>query len=239
MRVAANLEKKAAPDAAGERSRAPKRNLASRLDRLACGRRDRAYHRRGVAPERAKRGDARRNREAVIEAAIELLAKEPDASMKEIADASELGRTTVYRHFSTRDDLFREMLGQALTHTWGVAEGIFAKDERVEPTLRELSGQLVEIGARYRFLLGYRGAPALQDSRTSTENPIKAYFEGAQARGEIRSEVPLHWVMSSFQALSLVAMQDLAAGMQSQEETAALLADSLIALLVSRNGLRP
>jgi AcrR family transcriptional regulator len=192
-----------------------------------------------VAPERAKRGDARRNREAVIEAAIELLAKEPDASMKEIADASALGRTTVYRHFSTRDDLFREMLGLAVAHTWGVAAAIFAKKEPIEPTLKELSGELVEIGARYRFLLGYQGAPALQDARTAIQNPIKTYFEQAQGRGEIRPEIPLHWVMSSFQALSLVAMQDLAAGMQGQAETAALLADSLIALLVSRNGDEP
>lgn len=186
-----------------------------------------------------QREDARRNREAVIEAALELLARNPDASMKEIADASALGRTTVYRHFPTRDDLFGAMLAHAVEHTWEIAGAIFAKDGPFEPTLRELSAAMVDVGVRFRFLVGYQDTTALQDSRTSSENPIGSYFARAQAGGEIRGDLPLHWVMSSFQALSLVAMQDFAAGRQDRAATADLLAESLLALLVSPDGERP
>src|SRR3954447_18126870 len=49
--------------------------------------------------------DARRNRRTVLDAAVALLAERPQETMQEIADASGLGRTTVYRHFPRRQDL--------------------------------------------------------------------------------------------------------------------------------------
>ena len=52
------------------------------------------------------RADARRNREAVIEAARRVMAmKGLDAQMDEIAREAGVGVGTVYRHFPTKDDL--------------------------------------------------------------------------------------------------------------------------------------
>ena len=57
-------------------------------------------------PERSLRADARRNREAVIVAAMRLFADEGlDAQMPEVAKAAKVGVGTVYRHFPTKDDL--------------------------------------------------------------------------------------------------------------------------------------
>jgi AcrR family transcriptional regulator len=177
------------------------------------------------------REDARRNRLAVIDGAIDLLARNPDASMQEIADASGLGRTTVYRHFPTRDDLFAALLDRALAQSWEVANEVFARDLPFEATVRELCAALVDAGVGYRFLLSYGNPPALETSRTAAENPIMGWFRAAKDRGEIRADLPLHWVMSCFQALALVAMQDYAAGRQGRERTAELLSESVLALL--------
>ncbi len=55
---------------------------------------------------RAQRADARRNREAIVEAARELMATDgTDAQMDDIARAAGVGVGTVYRHFPTKDDL--------------------------------------------------------------------------------------------------------------------------------------
>ncbi len=166
----------------------------------------------------------------MIEAALRLLAENPDASMQEIADASGLGRTTVYRHFPTRDDLFSALLAHALRQSWDVAVGVFERGLPFEDTVRELSLVMVDAGVDYRFLFSYGNPTALQVSRTAPENPMLAWFRAAQQRGEMRADLPLHWVMSCFQALSLVAMQDFASGRQSREETAELLAASILAL---------
>jgi AcrR family transcriptional regulator len=57
-------------------------------------------------PNRAQRSDARRNRERVIAAARELLARDGlDAQMEEIARAAGVGVGTVYRHFATKEEL--------------------------------------------------------------------------------------------------------------------------------------
>jgi AcrR family transcriptional regulator len=66
-------------------------------------------HADGRAPKRGaaatRRADARRNEAAIAEAAMRVLAQQPQASMAEIAEASGLGRATLYRHFRNRSEL--------------------------------------------------------------------------------------------------------------------------------------
>jgi serine phosphatase RsbU (regulator of sigma subunit) len=66
-----------------------------------------------AAPERRRRSDAALNRAKIINAARRLLADNVDASMRAIADAAGLGRGTVHRHFSTREELMDAVRRQA------------------------------------------------------------------------------------------------------------------------------
>ena len=60
--------------------------------------------------ERPLRADARRNREAVLEAAREAFAEEGlEAQMDEIAARAGVGVGTVYRHFPTKDALIEAL----------------------------------------------------------------------------------------------------------------------------------
>ena len=62
--------------------------------------------RKPLKPERKTRTDAQRNRERILEAAKEIFTRRgADASMDEIARLAEVGPGTLYRHFSTRDEL--------------------------------------------------------------------------------------------------------------------------------------
>jgi AcrR family transcriptional regulator len=62
---------------------------------------------------RALRADARRNREAVIDAAKMLFAEKGlDAQMPDVAKAAQVGVGTVYRHFPTKDHLIAAIAAQ-------------------------------------------------------------------------------------------------------------------------------
>lgn len=183
-----------------------------------------------------QRTDALRNREAVLDAALDLLAVDPGASMQDIADASELGRSTVYRHFPTRDELFAALQGVAVEHARQEAEQVFESGEPFEATVRALSATMLETGIRYRFMLSTEIAVSreLQVARRRPDSPIRTYFEECQERGEIRDDLPVDWIMSSFQALSLVAMEDHRDGRRTFEDAIGCLAESLIGMLSPR-----
>ena len=55
---------------------------------------------RGTAP-RAQRADARRNIAAILDAATDCLARDPEMSIADIAAAAGVGRITLYGHFKT------------------------------------------------------------------------------------------------------------------------------------------
>ncbi|MFC9916945.1 TetR/AcrR family transcriptional regulator [Agromyces binzhouensis] len=57
------------------------------------------------AGRRSRRRDAAQNREALLNAAVVILATEPDASLEAVAAAAGLSRRALYGHFSGRDEL--------------------------------------------------------------------------------------------------------------------------------------
>jgi AcrR family transcriptional regulator len=52
-----------------------------------------------------KRSDARRNRDAILAAALVALTEAPDASLNAIAKRAGVANATLYRHFPTREEL--------------------------------------------------------------------------------------------------------------------------------------
>jgi AcrR family transcriptional regulator len=58
-----------------------------------------------TGPSELKRSDARRNRDAILAAALVALTESPDASLNAIAKRAGVANATLYRHFPTRAEL--------------------------------------------------------------------------------------------------------------------------------------
>lgn len=65
----------------------------------------------------------RKTREAIFEAFSELLMRNSysQITVQEIIDAADVGRTTFYSHFPTKDDLLREMCAEMFEHVFSEA----------------------------------------------------------------------------------------------------------------------
>src|SRR4051794_32209987 len=56
------------------------------------------------------RADAQRNRGGILQATVDALRKDPDASVAQIAAEAGVGRMTLYGHFRTRPELLEAAL---------------------------------------------------------------------------------------------------------------------------------
>jgi AcrR family transcriptional regulator len=165
------------------------------------------------------RSDARRNRRTVLDAAVALLAQRPQATMQEVAEASGLGRTTVYRHFPRRQDLIDALFAEVIRDAADtIAEALRTAGSAGE-LLCELGPRFIAIGDRYRFI---DARPDLRDRALrpidDVTNPLEAYFTEAQARGELRDDLPVTWILTTLRGLGVVAMVEVNAGRMTVEQ---------------------
>lgn len=70
-----------------------------------------------IATARPLRADAKRNREAIVAAALEVFERDGvNTSLDRIATVAGVGNATLYRNFPTRDDLLFEVLRDGIAH---------------------------------------------------------------------------------------------------------------------------
>ncbi len=173
------------------------------------------------APKR-RRADAERNITSIINAALEALASDPDASMAEIARRAGVVRATVYMHFPTRESL----LDAVMEHATGlVADAIRgAEPDRGEP--KEALERVIR--ATWKQLSQFHSVLGINISRLSAKElrrrhlPMTTQFipllERGQAEGAFRSDVSALWLIAVVRAIVHVASTELQAGRLSEAE---------------------
>jgi AcrR family transcriptional regulator len=146
-----------------------------------------------VSSATSSRRDARRNHERLLSEAKALFAERGiDAPLDELASRAGVGAGTVYRHFPTRDALFRELYDQAITMFHDLAPEIVGGEtgwrsielflERLSewvattPYLPELMRRVAEQDPDYRPGLEFEAA-------------LDGVVERAKAEGALRSDV--------------------------------------------------
>ena len=185
-----------------------------------------------TAPPRA---DARRNREAVLEAAVRLLGERPDASMQEVADASGVGRTTVYRHFPNRDELVKGLFMRVVNESMAMSWRLVEQDPHAADLYRQMGREALEITYRYRFLRAHNDM--LEDALTEAgvglpNDPMVDYLTRAQERGELRDDMPAQWLFSIAHVVITEAVDQAADGDLDPARAGELAGETLVAAFV-------
>lgn len=150
-----------------------------------------------VAAPRARRADAQRNLDALLEAAKAVFAESGvDAPIREIAARAGVGVGTVYRHFPQRSDLVQGVFRREVDATADAAPGIVAAAGAPDEALARWLLRFTD------FVATKRGLAAALHSGDPAFDSLPAYFSGrlgptlqsllnaAAAAGQIRLDVP-------------------------------------------------
>jgi AcrR family transcriptional regulator len=166
-------------------------------------------------PARERRADARRNVAAILDAALLCLARDPDASVGDIAQAAGVGRVTLYGHFKSRADLVDAVLARTVERAHAVLD---ATDTAGDPrrALTRLAASSWQIVDQFRSVLlaAQRELPA-ERIRTRHDwilGRLQAVIDRGQAAGVFRTDLPEGWLISISYSVMHAAAEDCAAG---------------------------
>lgn len=174
--------------------------------------------------------DADATRRALVETATRLLVKNRGVSTGEIAAAAGVGRTTLHRHFATRDDLVRAV-GLAALDRSEAALPAAALEGDVEAALLRVAVALTPLGPSLAFLLAEASLTSDPEVRARTERalaPLAALVERARAEGLVGAGVPGEWVVDAFFGLLLTAWEGVANGTLAPRAAPRLVVDTLL-----------
>jgi TetR/AcrR family transcriptional regulator, mexCD-oprJ operon repressor len=179
---------------------------------------------------RTQRADARRNVAAILDAATECLARDPEMSIAGIAAAAGVGRITLYGHFSTRAELIDAVMIRTIEHADAILD---ATDTGGDPAgalarLVSASWQIV-----YQFsnilLAAQRELPAerIRGVHDPILRRVQSLIRRGQRAGTFRTDLPEHWLATTAFSLMHAAAADAAAGRIKPGEAADLITATL------------
>ena len=125
------------------------------------------------------RSDARRNRDAILAAALESLTESPDASLNAIAKRAGVANATLYRHFPTREDLVLATYDNEVSKLVDAAEQLLRKQAPID-ALRSWVERLARYAVTKHGLgdaLRKATSPGSDLSSTSTYDAIVAALD--------------------------------------------------------------
>jgi AcrR family transcriptional regulator len=175
-----------------------------------------------------RRADAERSVAAILDAAVDVLADRPEASMADIAAAAGVARQTVYAHYASREALLGAVADRALARTVAAIDD--AEPERGPPP--EALGRLVrawwqsvERHARVLEALAaaFPGTAEVHDFHAPILERLERLVRRGQDSGDFDPRLPPRWVATAFLALTHAAAEQVAAGRMSADDARAAL----------------
>jgi AcrR family transcriptional regulator len=189
---------------------------------------------------RALRADAERSVRAILEAAEQVLADDPGASMEQIGEVAGLTRTTVHRRFANRKSLMDAL---AISAKQQLADAIEAGNPDSAPALvalHRVTANVLKTKNAWRFTLG----SPLADTSAAAEiwDGINArcldLLTRAQREGLLHPDADLEWTRQVYYALMSEALQRFPEGEDPDASTTDALATLVIDTLLYGTGRR-
>lgn len=161
----------------------------------------------------------------IIEAALAVFARRPLATMEQVAEAANVGRATLFRHFSGKKALMRELSIEASRRCQEALLPLARGDGPAMDRLARAVEALIPLGAAFHFLTyepWHTDDEALKKSTRTYLEEWRLLLEQAQTAGGIDPELPLSWTVTTLDVLLYGAWDSISNGEIAPKRAAAL-----------------
>jgi TetR/AcrR family transcriptional regulator, repressor for lfrA len=143
-------------------------------------------------------GSRMRTRQAIVDAAIEVLARNPAAPLGDVAAAANVGRTTLHRYFAERADLTAALRAEAVTRLCRATERARIADGTGAAAIRRLCQEYFDLGDVLSLI--FNEQLQLTDADWPQTADRDADFAEMVDRGHrdgtVDPELPASWIQS-------------------------------------------
>ncbi|WP_181776046.1 TetR/AcrR family transcriptional regulator [Amycolatopsis pittospori] len=160
----------------------------------------------GVVTETGVRA---RTRRAILDAAIETLTRQPNATLADIAAAANVGRTTVHRYFPERSDLIDAVSFDALDKISQGTERARLDEGPAPAALARLCQEYFEFGDVFQLLFTMPDLMTRQEwqEESDDDRAILRLIERGHTEGTIEPAMTKEWLLQLLWSLLYTAWE--------------------------------
>jgi AcrR family transcriptional regulator len=167
----------------------------------------------------SKQASSARNRteRAIVTAAVSLWMRDRTATLPQIAEAAEVGRTTLHRYFPEREGLLRAATEHALEVVAGaIAEANPDKGHPLE-AMRRVIAALASASEAIMFVFGDQSlvrevAPVAEPDLPTPHDPVIDLIRRGQAEGVFDDQLSAEWIQQVLWGVSYTAFEQVEQG---------------------------
>ena len=188
---------------------------------------------------RPMRADARRNVAAILDAATDCLARDPEVTIADIAAAAGVGRITLYGHFKTRADLVDAVLVRTVERADAILDATDTSGDPADALARLVASSWQIVHQFSNILLAAQHelpAERIRGVHDRILRRVQSLVEHGQRTGAFRRDLPQHWLITTAYSLMHGAAQDAAAGRLDAGDAPRLITATLLAAFTPRGG---
>jgi AcrR family transcriptional regulator len=180
----------------------------------------------------SRRADAQRSIAAILEAAVNALSRNPDASVSEIAKAAGVGRVTLYGHFPNRADRVEAALAHAIEQGHAALDAVDLTGDTRQALARLIDSSWLLVDQSRSLLLAAQSAlppGRIRDLHSGPVERLDGLVRRGQDEGVFRSDLSTTWLVGVMHSVMHTAADEINAGRLDPDRAAAFITATMLA----------